>query len=668
MHKKILLAVVVIMALLLAELPKGWQAKAIDSEPVMEEVRDTMGQSSGFGYRAVNKTILNEKDLGSGRSKMSERSLTEIPRSYDAREEGFVTDIKDQGTLEICWAFAAMGASESDVLQKQWEKEPDLSEYHLSYSAYNKALDPLGLTEEDTMRAKEMSNDIYKWGGNDYLAVSTLSRWQGEVDEDTAPLTDLNQALAEGKTAALPDHIMYAEDRYHLQNAEFVYLTEKNQDIIKQKLMQYGAGVISFHAPETAEEVGKYGNTGRNDFTAYYCDNTSYQSNHAVVVVGWDDDYAVSNFNKNCQPERTGAWLVRNSWGDCNELGGYFWLSYEDAMLQVENNKEAEIVFYDVESADNYDHNYQYDGGMPANYLRGPESIANVYRAQNNEKLEAVSFYTQERNVTYTIDVYKISDASCPTSGIKLGETLTGVLEERGYHTVDFTEAGGRDLFVAKGDQFSIVIRLTDAAGSDVYYTFEAETGYMDMEECVAAGSGESFIYYGNTWKDFAETVGSDGIKRNANFCLKAFASISTDVPQASATPTSTPTVIPTVAVTKTPEDTTTVQETEEPAVSPPCYPMTRPIVKKLKFKPAVKSVRAGKKLKLNRYLKITRNRAGKPKIIYQFTRAKYKKYATLSRKGILKAKKAGRKKTLYVRARAKDGSNKTAKIKIKIK
>ena len=75
-----------------------------------------------------------------------------------------------------------------------------------------------------------------------------------------------------------------------------------------------------------------------------------------------------------------------------------------------------------------------------------------------------------------------------------------------------------------------------------------------------------------------------------------------------------------------------------------------------------------GKKVKLSKWLKVTKNRAGDAKITYKFTKRKYKKYATLSKKGVFKAKKAGKKKTVYVKAAAGDGSKKTANIKIKIK
>ena len=42
-------------------------------------------------------------------------------------------------------------------------------------------------------------------------------------------------------------------------------------------------------------------------------------------------------------------------------MGGYFWISYEDTTLNVENDSQAEVTFYDVEPANRYEYNYQYD-------------------------------------------------------------------------------------------------------------------------------------------------------------------------------------------------------------------------------------------------------------------------------------------------------------------
>lgn len=108
----------------------------------------------------------------------------------------------------------------------------DLSELQLSYSAYNKFIDPLNLTEEDIFYPKELTAEVYNYLGNRYLAARTLTRWQGAVNEVDAPYPK------EGKqaTVALDDQLMYQKDAYHLQNVEFVYLSTPNR--VKQKLME----------------------------------------------------------------------------------------------------------------------------------------------------------------------------------------------------------------------------------------------------------------------------------------------------------------------------------------------------------------------------------------------------------------------------------------------
>ena len=117
-------------------------------------------------------------------------------------------------------------------------------------------------------------------------------------------------------------YVMYDKDSYHLQNVEYIYMTKANRNQIKQKLMEYGAAECSMYAPETSSDKQMYGNTGKSNFTAYYCDDTSKTTNHSVLIVGWDDNYSASNFNPQCRPFSDGAWLIRNSWGNCNNMGG----------------------------------------------------------------------------------------------------------------------------------------------------------------------------------------------------------------------------------------------------------------------------------------------------------------------------------------------------------
>mgnify|MGYP006990186323 CR=1 FL=1 len=68
-------------------------------------------------------------------------------------------------------------------------------------------------------------------------------------------------------------HLLY-KDSYHIQNAEFVYLSEDNRDLIKQKIMEYGSGTISYYSGTDVENK-RYSNTGDDNYTAYYCNDAS---------------------------------------------------------------------------------------------------------------------------------------------------------------------------------------------------------------------------------------------------------------------------------------------------------------------------------------------------------------------------------------------------------
>lgn len=85
--------------------------------------------------------------------------------------------------------------------------------------------------------------------------------------------------------------------------------------------------------------------------------------------------------------------------------------------------------------------------------------------------------------------------------------------------------------------------------------------------------------------------------------------------------------------------------------------------VKSISLK-AGKSVKAGKSLKIKATVKTTGKKANKT---LKWTSSN-KKYATVSAKGVVKAKKAGKGKKVKITAAATDGSNKKKTITIKIK
>ena len=85
--------------------------------------------------------------------------------------------------------------------------------------------------------------------------------------------------------------------------------------------------------------------------------------------------------------------------------------------------------------------------------------------------------------------------------------------------------------------------------------------------------------------------------------------------------------------------------------------------VKSIKLK-AAKTVKVNKSLKVKATVKATGKKAN-TKLTWTSSNTKY---ATVSSKGVVKAKRAGKGKTVRITARATDGTGKKAVVKIKIK
>ena len=105
----------------------------------------------------------------------------------------------------------------------------------------------------------------------------------------------------------------------------------------------------------------------------YYIDNGTTPVAHAVALVGWDDNYAASNFST--APPGNGAFIAKNQWGAAWGNGGYFYISYYSLLIDAH-------VFRKPESTANYARSYLYDPfGQTSSYGYGSDTAwgANVF-------------------------------------------------------------------------------------------------------------------------------------------------------------------------------------------------------------------------------------------------------------------------------------------------
>ena len=482
-----------------------------------------------------------------------------IPEEYDLRGENVITPIKRQGSYGTCWAFSVLSMLETNSVMNNilTLQEADLSERHLAYYTYYPVADPLGGTtaNETVYHSGDMS--FLRLGGNLSMACHRLANWQGAVYESFAPYEDVETALPATQAAAY-------ENNAALIKSYYVY-SKDDTELIKKAIMEYGQVGLSYYVPQIYDAY-----YNEETFGYYYTGNVS-GTNHAVVAVGWDDNFQAENFKTN--PGTDGAWLIKNSWGEEFGDDGYFWLSYADP--NIGNNMYA-VEALDV---DEYDNNYQYDGTILDDAISpgaGEIKIANVFQAKANatgaEELTAVSFNTYTTNLEYSVQVYTdLQDAGNPESGLAmLEQPVEGVTISAGQYMVPLESA----VQLAEGQTFSVVITLKKENAKIYVYTEATRAyGYDSMQSTAKANEGESFIWF-NIWDDFGKTY-------DKNIRIKAYtknvSGASIPIPVPSATPTAVATPAPTQVPTAEPTAVPTARPTAVPTMAPTAVPTARP-------------------------------------------------------------------------------------------
>ena len=485
----------------------GYKSDGDEEQNGYDENLDNITEP-GKGYREVeddsigDPAMLNVSDNG----EVSADRAVSYPSSYKTAN---LPAIRNQGGYGVCWAFSTISLLEINLLKNKLVSDDiDLSEFHLVNFTYNNVTDPLGGSAGDTTTFLRSSNSVTQNGGDIRMAFNSLMDWEGAVDETLVPYTA--EVAGTINTTGLSDDLARKNTKIHLQNYYKVNMT--NQTDVKQAITDYGALSISYYA-----YGGSSSNKYYNSSTAgYYCYDSNTGTNHAVTVVGWDDNYSKDNFPT--EPEGDGAWIVRNSWGSYFGENGYFYLSYYDKSTKVEG------YAVEAQTSDNYDNNYQYDGTGWFSYMGysgygGTNKYANVFTAKANESkaenIEAVSFEDySSAGCKYNISIYtNLTDVSDPESGT-LECTQSGQTTFDGAYTIKLKNP----VYVEDGTTFSVVVELISSTNNGPYMVSDTtyNGSWFNCES--AALENQSYIYrpYDRSWVDY-------GKRENKNFRIKAY-------------------------------------------------------------------------------------------------------------------------------------------------
>ena len=427
---------------------------------------------------------------------------TAVPTSYVSP---YITSVKNQNPYGACWAFAFIGASEAGIYkQGLGTADTDLSEWQLAYFLSHTVTDPMGGTAGDSFTAEAGGTSYLNSGGNQQLATRRVANWQGLTEEARAPYT----TVLKNPNATLPDTVAYGQDAYHLENSYWVSM--KDRTIVKQLIQEYGACGSSYYSADEYYSTGMQNSLETSEPVAVYCPHKN-GTNHAITIIGWDDTYSRENFGEH-KPDADGAWYCKNSWGSKWSKDGYFWISYEDIPLLNSN-----AYFYEYGSTDNYDHNYQYDGGVVNYEYRSSWEYryqANRYVTTSSQSLKAVGFYTADALYQCTILIYKNCTADNPSSGTLM---LTQKADQTyaGFHTVVLD----KPIILGKGENFSVVIKQLTSSGEAGQIPVDVSTSGSWYENVSTSEEGQSFIGIdGAEWTDISSADGG-----NENCRIKAY-------------------------------------------------------------------------------------------------------------------------------------------------
>ena len=467
------------------------------------------------------------------------------PGTYNAYEEGFVTDVKNQRNTSLCWAFSLASNLETSLLTRE-QKYYDLSEEQLAYFWANRVNDPLGNTPNDKITRTQSD---YHGTGNGRVASFFLSTWSGMTTEEKVPF--------QSSSVTWPDSLAYDTSAY-MEDAIFSQYTVERT---KQLLMEYNSVsamiymLDNYYYPDTA---------------SYSCPQSGLV-NHAVTIVGWDDTYSKENFPSASGVNNDGAWIVKNSYGKNWGKNGYFYLSYEDKSI-------TNLVSNTAVTTPAYPNNYFYDGAaagtvtFPGNTINNGYYVSNIFKATagngKDEELGEIVTAVPQDNTDFQIQVYTdLKNTSDPTSGTPAyAEPVDYTQPLAGIHTIHLNTP----VKIPQGTFYSVVIRIPD--GSNKFYVEKTTTSTSWFTATAGIDPDQSFFSTsGKKWYD------AGNHQYNCCFSVKAHTktldSSTVVTPSVEPTPDAKPTVNPEVQPSVSPDSPSEVT----PIITPKAVPTSTP-------------------------------------------------------------------------------------------
>ena len=430
MIRKRLLVTGLAMSMCLNQMPPTVLVKASQNTNSNSKFEVEVKNSKASKYGYIKPT--GQSYATNPKSKL--KKAAQLPAHYGSMGK----DVRDQNPFGTCWAFAGTGSFEYAV-DKKTGSNTDYSEEHMIQRLSKNGDTGYQITSKDT-------------GGNEYMYSGYFTSGYGPVSDSLFPYDTTKSALQ-----IIPS-ILNAKSSYRATDVQFFKTTDdangalnsETVNTVKQAVYNNGSATcgITWDSSMIQEDKVSYYN---ND------DNARNDSNHEVLIVGWDDDYSADHFEG---VTKNGAWLVRNSWGNNIGDNGYFWVSYQDKSLIP----SCTIRSYEEVSDDDTIYNLDESGALyPQVTYDGTSQVGfiNSFSLKKQEKLKEVTFYEAETGSQYQLFYVPVKDDGSLDIGNKQAITEKKTLNFPGYHTEKIT----KEINVKKAAIMVMIDSNEDSAG-----------------------------------------------------------------------------------------------------------------------------------------------------------------------------------------------------------
>ena len=322
-----------------------------------------------------------------------------IPEKFNLADKINIK-VENQGSYGLCWDFASIKPLETYLALNNLG-DYDFSELHVDYIESNLLYGERELHQGgnfDMFKNYLIESGVVLESDVPYNMVYT--------EEEYNKLNEIPKAIEVTETVDFPS--IYKGENSNCTDEEI-----KNfRETVKKHIMKNGGLYTCI--------------VGTGEKNAYVSPDESKWPNHAVTIVGWDDNYSRDNFTSDNgkKPEKDGAYIALNSWGNFWNDGGYYYISYEDRDVEQDLSGIVSTSFdnaYKIKSIkdkfvrnyleENYGHQFKdYNGEK---YIT-KNAISNIHSMDlSNKNISSIEGF-EIFNDLYWIDLSnnKITDIS----------------------------------------------------------------------------------------------------------------------------------------------------------------------------------------------------------------------------------------------------------------